>query len=412
VQGRGAGGLGLASRVPVPAIRGGAGTATELWVSALMLVALAAVLAAVSLAVTILKLRVDGLTLGRIPMFSTASLVTSLGVIVATPMFLGGLLLLYVDEHWGARIFRASTVGSRSVWQHTLWLFARPEVYLLLLPGLGAAADIVATHARRPFLDDRPLRGALALFGILSFGALWTPHDAHRALVLPNPPALNAVLGGVVGIIVLVLLGTLAKGRVRPHVSLLFVAGAVVLLVFAAANAVIAAVAGVHGQAWTVGHLHVAVFGAPTLLVAGALYHWAPKMFGRHLSGASGGGVFLLLFGGFLLLGLGDYLLGYNGAPSHVKDYPAGADWGTYSQLGAVGGVLLALGAILLFAELLRVGMGRGATAEADPYEGLTLEWAADSPPPPHNFDAVPEVRSAYPVLDLRPATATTGGAD
>lgn len=408
VQGRGTGGLGLSSRVPVPAPEGGAGTATDLWATSLMMIAAAAILAAATLAVTILKLRAEGLTLRRAPMFTNATLVTSLGIVLATPMFLAGLALVYIDSHYGGQIFAAE--GSTTVWQHALWLFGRPEVFLLTLPGLGAAADIVATHARRPFLDDRPLRAALALFGILSFGALWTPHDANQALVLPNPPAVGAVLGAVVGIVVLVLLGTVAKGRVKFHTSLLFVVGFVLLLGFAAINAVVAALAGVDGSAWTEGHLHVAVFGAPTLLIAGSIYHWSPKLFGRHMSAATGGGVFLLLFGGFLLMGLGDYLLGYNGAPAHIKDYPAGEDWGTYAQIGTVGSILLALGALGLVVDVVKAAAGKGAKAEADPYEGLTLEWAADSPPPPHNFDAVPEVRSAYPVRDLRTPVTTGGG--
>jgi heme/copper-type cytochrome/quinol oxidase subunit 1 len=401
----------LTSALPAQAVEGGAGTPTDLWVLSLGMVAVAAVLAAGSLAVTILKLRVDGLTMNRLPMFTTAAFVTSLGVIVATPMFVAGLALLYIDQHWGGQLFAEGTLGADVVWRHTVWLFGRPELFLLTLPGLGAAADIVSTHARRPFLDDRPVRALIALFGILSLGALWLPHNAAHALALPSPAALHAALGGVVGLIVLILLGTLAKGRVRPHVSLLFVAGFVVLLAFAAANAVIAGVAGVHGHAWTEGHLHVAVFGAPTLLVAGAIYHWAPKMFGRHLSAGAGGGVFLLLFGGFLLMGLGDYLLGYNGAPNHVKDFGPGHDWGTYTQLGTVGAVLLAAGALVLAADLVRVAAGQGSAAVDDPYEGLTLEWATASPPPPANFDAVPEVRSAYPVRDLR-TPVTTGGAD
>lgn len=401
------GALGLTTAVPMAARRGGGGTATDLWILSLMLLALAAVIAAATLAVTILRLRVPGLTLRRTPMFSTATLVTSLCIVLATPVFLAGLLLLLLDQHTGGRLFLPSTQGAATVWQHTLWLFGRPEVFLLSLPALGAACDIVATHARRGFLDDRPLQAAIGLFGILSFGAWWLPDGAGRALVLPNPPALNAALGGVIGIVVLVLLGTAAKGRVRPHVSLLFVAGWVLLLALAAANAAIAALVGVDGRAWTEGFLHTAVFGAPTLLVAGSVYHWAPKLFGRHLSQAAGGAVFLLLFGGFALLGLGDFLLGYNGAPARVADYPAGENWGTFASLGTIGGLLLAAGGIVLIADVLRALAGKAPAAEEDPYEGLTLEWAAASPPPPHNFDAIPEVRSPYPVLDLRAGAAT-----
>jgi cytochrome c oxidase subunit 1 len=393
--------LGIVNSVPPGAPNNGpAGSASVLWIVSLMLVGLAAVLAAAVLATTILKLRVEGLTLSRIPMFSTATLVTSLGVLVATPMFLAGLVLLYIDHWAGGQIL--TSPGGQSVWSHTVWLYGRPEVYLLTLPALGAAADMVATHARRPFLDARPLQFALGAFGVLAFGALWTPHDAAKALILPNPPALNAVLGALIGIVVLVLLGTLARGRPRGHISLLFVAGFILLLVFAAANDIAAAVASVHGHAFTDGQIHVAVFGAPTLVLAGALFHWAPKLFGRFLSAAAGGAAFLLLFGGFLLVGLGDYLLGYNGAGHQVIDYGSGHNWGTYSQLGTVGGILIALGALVVLAEVVRALASRGAAAPADPYDGLTLEWATASPPSAANFDSVPEVRSAYPVYDLR----------
>jgi len=398
--------LGLTSAAPLVARRGGANDATDLWILALMLLSLAAVIAAATLAVTVLRLRVPGLTLRRAPMFSTATLVTSLGILLATPVFLAGLLMLFLDQHTGGRLFLPSTGGAPAVWQHTLWLFGRPEVFLLSLPAIGAACDIVATHARRGFLDDRPLQAAIGLFGILAFGAWWLPDNAARALVLPNPPVLNAVLGGVIGIVVLVLLGTVVKGRVKAHVSLLFVVGWILLLALAAANGIIAALVGVEGRAWTEGFLHTAVFGAPTLLVAGAVYHWAPKLFGRHLHQATGGAVFLLLFGGFALLGLGDFLLGYNDAPARLADYPPGEDWGTFATLATIGGVLLALGAVLLVADIVRALAGKARAAEEDPYEGLTLEWAAASPPPPHNFDAIPEVRSPYPVLDLRTGAA------
>ena len=39
-----------------------------------------------------------------------------------------------------------------------------------------------------------------------------------------------------------------------------------------------------------------------------------------------------------------------------------------------------------------------------DPWLGSTLEWFVLSPPPPHNFDAVPDVRSPEPMRDIREA--------
>ena len=44
----------------------------------------------------------------------------------------------------------------------------------------------------------------------------------------------------------------------------------------------------------------------------------------------------------------------------------------------------------------------RGQAAGDDPWEANTLEWATSSPPPPYNFDHLPEIRSERPLFDLR----------
>lgn len=404
-------GLGIADAVPAPAPSGGADNPDALAIVAMALVGVAMVLASIDLVVTILKLRTPGLTLRRLPMFSWATLATGLVTLLTTPVFVAGLVLVYIDHRFGAGFFHEEHVAGQAIWQHSVWLFGRPEVYLLALPGLGAACDIVATHARRPLLNLSVARTALSLFAVLSLGAWAAGTEVADAIVLPTYTPLTTLIAVPVALLVLVWLGTVAKGRVRPHPSLLFVVGAVGLAGAGALHAVAAGAAGVEGTAWTTGHLHTVAFGAPTLLLAGAIYHWAPKLFGRELSAGLGRLAFLSLFGGFFLLGLGSYLLGYDGAPAHVKDFEFSSSASTYALLAAVGGAGAALGALILAAEILRGLAGRaGAAGPDDPYEGFTLEWATASPPPPEGFEAVPEVRSAHPLLDLRASSAEVHG--
>ena len=66
--------------------------------------------------------------------------------------------------------------------------------------------------------------------------------------------------------------------------------------------------------------------------------------------------------------------------------------------IGSVGAVILALGLL----SLLPTVVGTAGSAVSDPYEGLTLEWAAASPPVRHNFEEVPDIRSPYPLYDAR----------
>ncbi len=398
-------GLGLVSSLPVPAQKGVGVTATSLMIAGLALVTVSSVLAAVDLAVTVLKLRTPGLTLRRLPMFTWAMLTSSLLTLLAGPVFLAGLVLFYLDQRFGGAFFAPANVGASSIWRHTLWLYGRPDIYLLVLPGLGAACDIVSTHARRPLISLGAARGAITAFGFLSLGAWAAGSGVGDALILPTYSPLTALVVIPVGALVLLWLGTMASGRRHLHPSLLFVAGFVLLAGFGVLNVAIAAAAKVDGRAWSTGHLHVVAFGAPTLLILAAITHWAPKMFGRQLSGGVTRVGFLGVFGGFFLMGLGSYLLGYDGAPSRIRNFDFSSDASTFSTLSALGALVLTLGLVGFLAEMLRAARS-GDAGPADPYEGLTLEWATASPPPPHSFDSVPEVRSAHPLLDLRLAQA------
>jgi cytochrome c oxidase subunit I len=399
-------GLGITQSTPIPDIAGGANTATILWVVSLAMVSLGFLLASASLLVTVAGLRTDGMTLLRVPAFSWATVVASVVSLVATPVFLGGLLLLGIDQRFGGHLFSPATKDFLPIWQRSLWLYGRPDVYLLTIVALGAASDIVATHAGRPLLDHRVVVVCLSLIGALSFASWAASTSATRAVVVPTYNVLTAAVVVPLGITVLMWLGTAAKGSIRFHVSILFVIGAIGLWIIGGANALGAALHHVDGlggaSAWVAGNVHTVVIGPPTLLAVGALYHWAPKIWGRPLSAGLGSLVFLTMFVGLAATGLGYYFLGYNGV-SIAQTAGISSYQKSLYLLVEVGGALLALGVLILLVDLAgSVGRRRGRAAVGDPYQGLTLEWATTSPPPPWGFDAVPEVRSEAPLHYLR----------
>jgi cytochrome c oxidase subunit 1 len=404
--------LGFTAPVP-PAAGNPADHPILLWIVAMMVLALSTFLAHLSLLVTTLALRTEGMTFRRMPAFSWSVLVTSAVTVLSTPVFLVGLVLVFMDQRFGGSLFDVQTVqGSQIIWQHTVWLFGRPEIYLLTLPGLGVACDIVATHSRRALEKHDIALGALAVFGILSFAAWTAGVDTRNAVVLPTYTVATALIALPIGVLVLTWLNTARLGRPRFNVSLLFVVGYILLLVAGAANVIAAAAKGIDSpSAWTTGNLHMVAFGAPTLLVFGALYHWAPKLWGRRLSQSLGAVVFLLLFGGFFVNGMASYLLGYKGAPNHVVDLAH--KYQALNRVALAGGGLVALGLVVFLFDVLAFVIGHGGAGRTvdDPYDGLTLEWATTSPPPPYGFDSVPEVRSPAPLADVRAIEgATTGG--
>jgi cytochrome c oxidase subunit 1 len=404
----------IVSSTPVAAMHGGANAATNLWIVSLAVISLAFLLALASLFTTIVTLRTEGMTLLRVPAFSWATLVAGAVFFVATPIFLAGLLLFGLDEHFGGTLFAPTTVGSVSIWQHTLWLYGRPDVYLLTVFAIGAATDVVATHARRPLLDHRVAVGALSAIGALSLTSLAAGDSVTHAVIVPTYTALTALVVIPIGVMILLWLGTTGRGRPRFHVSLLYVVGAILLWALGAANVIAAAIRGVDGlrgdSAWIAGNAHAVVFGPPTLLAVGALYHWGPKMWGRRLNAGMGSLAWLLLLVGFACSGMGYYLLGYNGTPLGLV-----ADATSYQKalygLAEGGGALVALGVIVLIVDLVvSVVARRSPVVGGDPYQGLTLEWATTSPPPRWGFDSVPEVRSEAPLFWARQWDAGPGG--
>jgi cytochrome c oxidase subunit 1 len=406
-------GVGLTSSTPIPPIPGGVDKATNLWIVSLALIAFGFLLTAASLVTTVAMLRTEGMTLLRLPLFSWGTLLASAMTLIATPVFLAGVLILYLDQHFGGTLLSAHTPGAQLVWQRTLWLWGRPDVYLLTLFAIAAACDVVATHAGRELVGHQAAVVLLGLFGALSFTSWAAGKSVAGAVVVPTYSVLTTLVVIPLGLLVLLWLGTLYLGRPQAHVSLAFVAGALLLWVLAAANAVAAGVKNVPGQggtsAWVVGNVHVVVAGAPTLLAVGALYHWGPKLWGRRLSVAMGALAFVCLLGGFGASGMAGYLLGYNGARMGLLPHPTSYQKGL-AALGEAGGALVVLGVLVVLADLaLSVLGGRGQEAGDDPYQGLTLEWATSSPPPREGFESVPEVRSAAPLLELR-AERGTGG--
>jgi len=425
-------GIGLTGREPLQAPVGGINDGTNLILASFMLLGLATLLAAGNLLTTALTMRTEGMSLGRMPLFSWGVVAAAAGSLFATPVFLASSFLLYLDLHFGGTNLFADSRGADLVWQKGLWLYGRPEALLLLVPALGAACDIVVTAARKPLgapppppiphgLKAKlpplpglvtPLHGhvlaAGALFAAATFSLLAWVQDRRTldALILPTATVATSLFAVAAGLLVLLWLGTLreAKGSVRPSLALAFVGAAVLLGVAAALNSLVAALVGVHGSELGQGMIELVTFGVPTILAFGALHHWAPKLFGVPLSATAGGLALLASLGGTLALGIGRSIAGYAGADAHAKE--AAGDERIGFAIAQAGHVLLLLAGILMALDVARAMAARRHRRPdaADLSEGLTLEWAAPSPPPAENFTELPEVRSEAPLAGMAKA--------
>lgn len=385
----------LAAATPFAATEGeAASNMTELLIAAIGMVAIGTLLAAVVLLVTVVNRRAEGVRLRHVPAFAWSTFGTSLTLLLSTPVFVAGLVLLYFDQHYGGTVFASGTGGLR-VWQHELWLLGRPEALVFAAAGIGLSFDVVATALRRPLVGWPVVAGvsvaAPLLTLLLWIGGLEVVGSPFAPLATP----LTAVFLLPIALASLTWLASVRGSQPRVVPALVpFLAHLVplvvvlVLMLVATANDVTEDRA---MASFENGQLVLLSIGIPLLDLATGLVHWAPKLRGRVLGFPAAAAPALLLLAGTLLLGL----------PGHFMGLEAGDGVVT---MGIVGAAVMVSGLV----ALLPTVMGPAGNAPSDPYEGLTLEWATASPPVRHDFDEIPAVRSPYPLYDARTATTTT----
>lgn len=381
----------LGSTFPLVGAEGDrANDVTLLLLAGLMLVAVSTALAAVSLLVTVLTQRAEGMTLLRMPVLAWSALAGSTVLLLSAGGFFSGLFVTYLDRRYGGSLF--GEAGGFRIWQHQMWQLGRPEAFLYAALGIGAFCDVVATHSRRPLVAF-PIARALAIATIFATLLAWAANtSALSSPVAPVGTPAQGLIAIPAALTVLVWMASLRRGA-KLHPSLLFAAGFVLLLAVPGLVAGAAALAGVEAdgvESMRNGQITVLMLGAPLLAVAGALAHWSPKVWGSRTSPLSVVQL-LVLLGGIVLFAGPAYAIGF-GLDEDI------------AVVGSIGALVVAAGVAV---SLLSALQGRKAGARADAPDdggggGLTLEWATASPPPAHNFDAIPPIRSAHPLHDER----------
>jgi cytochrome c oxidase subunit 1 len=205
-------------------------------------------------------------------------------------------------------------------------------------------------------------------------------------------------------------LATLWRGNIEFRVPLLFAVAMIAQFVLGGATGVMLAVFPVDWQLtdtyFVVGHMHYVLFGGSIFGIMAGIYYWFPKMSGRMLSEALGKVSFWLTVIGFNLTFLPLHSAGLSGMPRRIAEYSGSHAPGVphlegYNIVSTVGSFVLALGVVITLVNVVWA-IKKGRPAGPDPWRANTLEWFTTSPPPEHNFDLVPTVRSAEPMKDIR----------
>jgi cytochrome c oxidase subunit I len=392
------------------------GNGTDAWIFLIHLTGVSSILGALNIMVTIANMRAPGMGWGRLPLFCWSMLAQAIMILLTLPVIAGAVTILLTDRHFGTCFYDPSCGGSALLWQHLFWFFGHPEVYIMILPGFGVISEVLPVFARKPIFGYKAIAASSVAIAFLSM-LVW----AHHMFATPLASAVlvffmlsSMTIAVPTGVKVLNWVATLFRGSIALRTPLYFAAGFLVLFTLGGITGVMLAIFPIDRQVtdtyFVVAHFHfVLVAGSVSAVMAG-LYFWFPKVTGRMLSERIGKLSFWLQFVGFLTTFLIQHSLGLSGMPRRVYTYSADSGWGTDNLISTIGAFILGTGVVLTFANVLW-SLRHGHRAGPDPWKANTLEWFTTSPPPPHNFDVIPRVRSVEPMKDIRRIIATRDAA-
>lgn len=376
------------------------GIGNNFYAIALQIAGIGTLMTGINFIVTILKMRVKGMTLMRMPMFTWTVLITSVIIVASFPIFTVALALMTFDRLFGAHFFTVSAGGLDMLWANLFWLWGHPEVYIVILPAFGIFSEVIATFSRKTLYGYKSMIVSIVGIAFLSM-LVWV----HHFFTMGAGPAVNSVfsittmmIAVPTGVKIFNWLFTMRKGRIKMTTAMLWSLAFVPTFVIGGVTGVMLAMGAAdyqyHNTLFLVAHFHYVLIPGVVYAVFAGLYYWWPKMFGHMLNERIGKWHFWLFNIGFNLTFMPMFFLGLKGAARRMYTYSAESGWSNLYLISAVGSVILAAGFIALCYNIYWSARNADRNIGGDPWDARTLEWATASPVQYYNFAQLPEVKT------------------
>ncbi len=345
--------------------------------------------------VTIHKLRMPGMGWFDMPLFIWALYGTAIIQVLATPVLGITLLLLVAERLLHIGIFDPGLGGDPVLFQHFFWFYSHPAVYIMILPGMGIISEVISAFARRHIFGYRFIAFSSIAIAVLGF-LVWGHH-----MFVSGQSELSTMIFSFLTFFVAIpsaikmfnWTATLYKGSIALDAPMLYALAFMFLFSIGGLTGIFLGALSVdvhlHDTYFVVAHFHYVMMGGTVMAFLAGLHFWWPKMTGRMYSERLARVGALLVFAGFNVTFLTQFVLGSKGMPRRYYDYLE--QFQGLHQFSTFGSWILGAGFLVMGAYLLH-SLRHGAPAPANPWGALGLEWRTASPPPVENFDAPPSL--------------------
>jgi cytochrome c oxidase subunit 1 len=387
---------GWTSYAPLSAVASytGVNWGQNIWCISLFIMGVGSMMGSINYITTIINMRAPGMTLFRMPLVVWSLFITAILLLLALPVLTSAAAMLLFDRTLGTHWFSPSGGGEPLLWQHLFWYFGHPEVYILILPAMGIASEILPVFSRKPVFGYHAMAYSMIAIAFLS----WVVYG-HHMFVSGMSPALGMAFTVTTMIIAVPSaiktfnwLGTLWGGRIQFTVPMLNALAFVSMFVIGGLSGIFMASTPVdiyiQDTYFIVAHIHYVVFGGSIFGAFAAIYFWFPKMFGRMTNVALGHLHFWPTFVFFNLTFFPMHIIGVGGQmrriynPLQYEFLQHQQHWNVIITIGALGMGLAQIPFVINFFWSLLAGR----KAPLNPWNSTTLEWTAPSPPPHLNW--------------------------
>ncbi len=366
------------------------------------------ILTGLNFIVTIHTMRAPGMKWFRMPLFLWSHYATSLIMILGTPVIAITILLLAFERIARVGIFNPALGGDPVLFQHLFWFYSHPAVYIMVLPSMGVISELIANFSRKnifgySFVAFSSI--AIAVFGFLVWGhhLFVTPQSVYAAMIFSFLSFAVAIPSAIK---VFNWTATLYKSSISYDTPMLYALGFIGLFTVGGMTGLFLASLAVDVHLsdtyFVVAHFHYIMVGGALMGYLGGLHYWWPKISGRMYPEGWGRFSALVIFVGFNLTFLPQFVAGYLGMPRRYHAYPP--EFQVFNVLSTAGASILGFG-MLIPAIYFVWSMRYGRHAESNPWHLPGLEWRTQSPPPTEHVEVTPIV--TWDAYEFPPADET-----